>query len=122
MDWITGMQNAIDYIEEHITEKVDYEEIARCSCLSSYNFQRVFGILCGYTLGEYIRNRRLSLAGQDLVQTGMKVIDDLEIENLMENMIVSVINEEKDSDSLKQHLMGLVFLYLMRHIEKLTTF
>ena len=67
--------NAIDYIEEHITEKVDYEEIARCSCLSSYNFQRVFGILCGYTLGEYIRNRRLSLAGQDLVQTGMKVID-----------------------------------------------
>ena len=37
--------NAIDYIEEHITEKVDYEEIARCSCLSSYNFQRVFGIL-----------------------------------------------------------------------------
>ena len=75
MDWITGMQNAIDYIEEHITEKVDYEEIARCSCLSSYNFQRVFGILCGYTLGEYIRNRRLSMAGQDLAQTGMKVID-----------------------------------------------
>lgn len=50
-----------------------------------------------------------------------KVGDDLEIENLMENMIVSVINEEKDSDSLNQHLMGLVFLYLMRHIEKLTT-
>ena len=75
MDWITGMQNAIDYIEEHITEKVDYEEIARCSCLSSYNFQRAFGILCGYTLGEYIRNRRLSMAGQDLAQTGMKVID-----------------------------------------------
>lgn len=75
MDWITGMQNAIDYIEEHITEKVDYEDIARCSCLSSYNFQRVFGILCGYTLGEYIRNRRLSLAGQDLVQTDRKVID-----------------------------------------------
>lgn len=75
MDWITGMQNAIDYIEEHITEKVDYDEIARCSCLSSYNFQRVFGILCGYTLGEYIRNRRLSMAGQDFAQTGMKVID-----------------------------------------------
>ena len=71
MDWITGMLNAIDYIEEHITEKVDYEEIARCSCLSSYNFQRVFGILCGYTLGEYIRNRRLSMAGQVLAQTGI---------------------------------------------------
>ena len=75
MDYITGMQNAIDYIEAHITEKIDYEEVARCSCLSSYNFQRVFGILSGNTLGEYIRNRRLSLAGQDIVNTELKVID-----------------------------------------------
>ena len=28
MDWIAGMQNAIDYIEELITERVDYVEIA----------------------------------------------------------------------------------------------
>lgn len=50
-----------------------------------------------------------------------KVGDDLAIENLMENMIDSMIREEKDGDNLNQHLMGLVFLYLMKHIEKLTT-
>ena len=49
-----------------ITEKLDYEQIARQAALSSYHFQRVFGILCGYTLGEYIRNRRLALAGEAL--------------------------------------------------------
>ena len=42
---------------------------------SSYHFQRVFSILCGYTLGEYIRLRRLSLAGAELVSGKEKVID-----------------------------------------------
>ena len=75
MDWITGMQRAIDYIEDHLTEEIDYDVVARESFSSSYHFQRVFGILCGYTLGEYIRNRRLSCAGAELSTTGAKVID-----------------------------------------------
>ena len=75
MDWISGIQNAINYIEEHITEPLDYEEIARKAFSSSFHFQRVFSILCGYTLGEYIRSRRLTLAGADLMDGGEKVID-----------------------------------------------
>ena len=75
MDWITGIQNAINYIEDHITEELDYEQIARESFSSSFHFQRVFSILCGYTLGEYIRNRRLTLAGAELAGTREKVID-----------------------------------------------
>ena len=63
MEWITGIQNAINYIEDHITEPIDYEELGRVSFSSPFHFQRVFSILCGYTVGEYIRNRRLSLAG-----------------------------------------------------------
>lgn len=42
MDWIVGFQKALDYIELHITEKIDYEEIAKISYSSSYHFQRVF--------------------------------------------------------------------------------
>lgn len=53
MDWITGIQRAVDYIEEHLTEEIDYELAARESFSSVYHFQRVFSILCGYTLGEY---------------------------------------------------------------------
>ena len=75
MDWITGIQNAINYIEEHLTQELDYEAIARESFSSSFHFQRVFSILCGYTLGEYIRFRRLTLAGTELANTREKVID-----------------------------------------------
>ena len=75
MDWITGMQKAIDYIEANLTEEIDYEKVATESFSSSYHFQRVFSILCGYTLGEYIRLRRLSLAGAELANDKEKVID-----------------------------------------------
>lgn len=75
MDWITGIQNALDHIEEHITEELDYDEIAKQAACSGFYFQRIFGILCGYTLGEYIRNRRLSIAGSELSAGNIKVID-----------------------------------------------
>lgn len=75
MDWITGIQQAVDYIEAHITEDIDYEQVARESFSSSYHFQRVFSILCGYTLGEYIRNRRLTLAGIEIASGNARIID-----------------------------------------------
>lgn len=75
MDWIVGIQYAIDYIEDNLTETIDYEEVAKKCYSSSYHFQRVFSILCGFTLGEYIRNRRLTIAGRELATTNTKVID-----------------------------------------------
>ena len=75
MDWITGISKAIDYIEEHITEPTDYARAAKEACSSSFNFQRVFAMLCGYTLGDYVRMRRLTLAGEELLSTDAKVID-----------------------------------------------
>ena len=67
MDWITGISKAIDYIEEHITEPTDYVRAAKEACSSPFNFQRVFALLCGYTLGDYVRMRRLTLAGEELL-------------------------------------------------------
>ena len=75
MDWITGISKAIDYIEEHITEPTDYARAAKEACSSLFNFQRVFALLCGYTLGDYVRMRRLTLAGEELLSTDAKVID-----------------------------------------------
>lgn len=75
MEWITGIQKAVDYIEDHLAEQIDYEAVAKESFSSAYHFQRVFSILSGYTLGEYIRNRRLSLAGAELATGKEKVID-----------------------------------------------
>lgn len=75
MDWIIGLQRAIDYIESHLTEEIDYETVAAESFSSPFHFQRVFSLLCGYTLGEYIRCRRLALAGAELAKDKAKIID-----------------------------------------------
>lgn len=75
MDWITGIQHAIDYIEAHLTEEIDYDQVAKENFSSPFHFQRIFSILCGYTLGEYIRCRRLTLAGTELAAGNGKVID-----------------------------------------------
>ena len=75
MDWITGLQRAIDYVEEHLTEDIDYEEAAKQAYSSSFHFQRIFSTICGFSLGDYIRCRRLSLAGSELAVTDIKVID-----------------------------------------------
>ena len=75
MDWIQGIQRAIDYVEANITEEIDYEEVAKQAYSSSFHFQRVFGILCGFSLGDYIRMRRLSLAGEELSRGSAKIIE-----------------------------------------------
>ena len=75
MNWIQGIQRAIDYVEANITEDIDFEEAARQAYSSSFHFQRVFGILCGLSLGDYIRMRRLSLAGEELSKGNAKIID-----------------------------------------------
>ena len=75
MDWLTGIQNAINYVEEHLTDDLNYDEIAEEAASSSFYFQRIFSILCGITLGDYIRNRRLTLAGNELSAADDKVID-----------------------------------------------
>ena len=75
MNWIQGIQRAIDYVEANITEELDFEEVARQAYSSSFHFQRVFGVLCGFSLGDYIRMRRLSLAGEELSRGNAKIIE-----------------------------------------------
>lgn len=75
MDAAASIQGAIDYIESHLTDDIDTNEIAKRACLSSFYFQRIFKALFGYSIGEYIRFRRLTLAGNELFETDVKVID-----------------------------------------------
>lgn len=75
MNYAKCLENAIDYIENNLTNQIDFSEIAKHSGFSVFYFQRIFGILCGCSLGEYIRNRRLTLAGNELAATDIKVID-----------------------------------------------
>ncbi|WP_457943441.1 AraC family transcriptional regulator [Caproiciproducens sp. LBM24188] len=75
MGWIEGIGDAIRYIEENITEDLTVEEIAKRAMVSPFYFQKGFAMLCGFTVAEYIRRRRLTLAGSELVSTDAKIID-----------------------------------------------
>ena len=75
MDWIEGFQESLDYIEENLSGELDIEEIAGRAALSPFYYQRIFGALCGLTVGDYIRARRMTLAAQELSGSGIRVID-----------------------------------------------
>lgn len=75
MGWMESISEAIHYIEENITENLTVDDIAKHVCISTFYFQKGFAMLCGFTVGEYIRKRRLSLAGNDLMNTDQKIID-----------------------------------------------
>ena len=75
MDWVASIHQAIQYIEEHLREELTIREIAQQAALSPFYFQKEFAMLCGMTVGEYIRQRRLSAAGLEVLTTDRKIID-----------------------------------------------
>lgn len=75
MEWVESISKAIEYIEENITTDISVEDIAKHVNISPFYFQKGFSLLCGYTITEYIRNRRLALAARELAVDHAKVID-----------------------------------------------
>ena len=74
-DLTESIQNALAYIETNLTQALEIREIAKQAYLSPFYFQRIFGALCGIGVGEYIRCRRLTLAGVELTSSDAKIID-----------------------------------------------
>ncbi|MCL2407380.1 MAG: AraC family transcriptional regulator [Defluviitaleaceae bacterium] len=75
MNWINALSKAIEYIEDNLTDKINLDEISRQAFSSDSHFQLIFHLVTGLTVGEYIRNRRLSLAAHDLREPHAKIID-----------------------------------------------
>ncbi|MBE6759561.1 MAG: AraC family transcriptional regulator [Ruminococcaceae bacterium] len=75
MEWINQLQEAVGFMEAHLLEDINYEDVARWVHMSGYSFHRTFSLMSGMTANEYIRCRRLSLAAQELQQTDISVID-----------------------------------------------
>lgn len=73
--WTAVFQESIDFIEHNLTEDIDIEQVASKAAFSPYYYQRIFAALCGLTVGEYIRARRMTLAAQELNRKDIKVID-----------------------------------------------
>ncbi|MCQ2472195.1 MAG: TipAS antibiotic-recognition domain-containing protein [Clostridia bacterium] len=75
MEWITCLRKTLEYIEKNLTEKIDIEEISRKVFVSQYYLQKGFQMITGYSMGEYIRCRRLFEAAKELCSSNEKVID-----------------------------------------------
>lgn len=75
MEWIDRLNQTIRYIEEHLAEEINYDQLAQIACCSTYHFQRMFTYMAGVSLSEYIRRRRMSLAANDLYNSDEKIID-----------------------------------------------
>ncbi len=76
MEWVERINDALQYIEAHLEdERLSVPEVAKHVHFSHFYLQRMFSMMTGMALGEYIRQRRLSVAGQELQWGGAKVID-----------------------------------------------
>ena len=63
------------YIDNHLEEEISYEVLSKILGVNTYTMQKIFTLLAGLPLSEYIRKRRLSNAGYDLYENKLKVID-----------------------------------------------
>lgn len=75
MDSLKNMNAAMQYIENNLTDEIDFKEVAKIAYCSEYHFKRMFSFLAGISLSEYIRCRRLTLAAFELKDSDAKVID-----------------------------------------------
>lgn len=75
MNYYDQLNKVIDEIEMKLTQEINYKDLAKIIGTSSYTLQRIFAFLTGITLTEYIRKRRLSKAGEELLSTNIKIID-----------------------------------------------
>lgn len=75
MEWVTELNKAIGYIENHLRGELDYNEVCKICACSLPKFQQMFSMTCGIPVSEYVRNRKMTIAAYELINTDIKIID-----------------------------------------------
>jgi len=75
MDWLSGLRKAVAYMEQHLLDQISAQDIAEEVSISPFYLQRGFAVMTGFSIQEYLRNRRLYLAALDLSRSGCRIID-----------------------------------------------
>ena len=73
MIWINKIQDAIDYIENNLFEPINIETVGKAINYAPSSFSNIFSAVVGYSVGEYIRFRRLSEAAEQLIQKNSSI-------------------------------------------------
>ena len=69
------IDSLIGWIDENIDKPLKIHDVAEKSGYSKWHLQRMFHQVIGETLGNYIRDRKLELAVNELLHTKSAVVD-----------------------------------------------
>lgn len=69
------LNSLVNYIEEHLTEEIEYKKLAQILLVNEYTLHRIFYFVTNISLADYIRKRRLSMAAIDILGGKEKIID-----------------------------------------------
>ncbi|GGX90097.1 AraC family transcriptional regulator [Streptomyces minutiscleroticus] len=61
------LNRAVEHVEAHLDQRIDAAELARIAMTSEYHFRRLFSALAGIPLSEYVRRRRMTVAGAEVL-------------------------------------------------------
>ncbi|MFF6793232.1 helix-turn-helix domain-containing protein [Streptomyces filamentosus] len=64
---LDGLNRALDHVEARLDGDLDPAALARIAATSEYHFRRLFSALAGMPLSEYVRRRRLTVAGAEVL-------------------------------------------------------
>ena len=75
MNYINELQKAIDYIEDNLENNINFEIVAKEVGMSAFYFHRIFSAVIGISPTTYIRNRRLTVAAQEISKNYKSILD-----------------------------------------------
>ncbi|KOU11631.1 AraC family transcriptional regulator [Streptomyces sp. WM6349] len=69
------LNQALDHLEAGLDREIDMAEVARIAGVSEYHFRRLFSALAGMPLPVYVRRRRMTLAGAEVLAGELTLLD-----------------------------------------------
>ncbi len=75
MEWTEALNRTIAFAESHLRERLTVADLAKAAGISAFHLQRGFRIITGFSLGEYVRNRRLYCAAREIAETNRSILD-----------------------------------------------
>ncbi|MFJ6811511.1 GyrI-like domain-containing protein [Streptomyces anulatus] len=73
------LNDAMEHVEAHLGERIEVAELARIAMTSEYHFRRMFSALAGIPLSEYIRRRRMTVAGAEVLGAPDRTLLDVAV-------------------------------------------
>lgn len=72
---IEVLNRLVDLVEEHLTDEIDVDGLAKDLGTTAYHARRMFSSLAGLPVSEYVRRRRMTVAAADVIAGEEDLLD-----------------------------------------------